>query len=231
MDGTESERVLELYGTIAEESWFDDDVTPQMFRDELFAGSGPVTVWLNSPGGDCVAASQIYSMLMDYKGDVTIKIDGIAASAASVIAMAGDTIEISVGGVFMIHDPLAGLIGYYNTTDLENIVKELETIKQSIVNCYMTTTDKSEEEIKCLMTDEGTWFTGQEAVDAGFCTSVMFTEVETEVENAEKVIVNSVPIGLERFHTIPKGLLGYANSHNNNYKTNAKNKEEKYDYQ
>ena len=66
----EAERVLELYGTIAEESWFDDDVTPQMFREELFAGNGPVTIWLNSPGGDCIAASQIYSMLMDYTGSV-----------------------------------------------------------------------------------------------------------------------------------------------------------------
>lgn len=83
-----AERVLEIYGTIAEESWFEDYVTPQMFRDELFAGNGPVTIWLNSPGGDCVAASQIYSMLMDYPSDVTTKIDGIAASAASVIAMA-----------------------------------------------------------------------------------------------------------------------------------------------
>ena len=78
-----TERVLELYGTIAEESWFDDDITPKMFRDELFSGTGDVTVWINSPGGDCVAASQIYSMLMDYKGNVTVKIDGIAASAAS----------------------------------------------------------------------------------------------------------------------------------------------------
>ena len=67
---SETERVLELYGTIAEESWFDDDVTPQMFREELFAGNGPVTIWLNSPGGDCIAASQIYSMLMDYTGSV-----------------------------------------------------------------------------------------------------------------------------------------------------------------
>ena len=82
-------RVLELNGTIASESWFDDDVTPQMFKDELFAGEGDITVWINSPGGDCIAASQIYSMLMDYKGNVTVKIDGIAASAASVIAMAG----------------------------------------------------------------------------------------------------------------------------------------------
>ena len=81
-----AERVLELNGTIAEESWYDDDVTPQMFRDELFAGSGDIIIWINSPGGDCVAASQIYSMLMDYKGNVTVKIDGIEASAASVIA-------------------------------------------------------------------------------------------------------------------------------------------------
>ena len=68
--GPESERVLELYGTIAEASWFDDDVTPKMFHDELFSGSGPVTIFLNSPGGDCIAASQIYSMLMDYPGEL-----------------------------------------------------------------------------------------------------------------------------------------------------------------
>ena len=91
----EAERVLELYGTIAEESWFDDDVTPKMFRDELNAGTGDITIWINSPGGDCVAASQIYSMLMDYKGNVTVKIDGIAASAASVIAMAGTKVLVS----------------------------------------------------------------------------------------------------------------------------------------
>jgi len=86
-----TERTLFLSGTIAEESWFDDDVTPQLFRDELNAGSGDITVWINSPGGDCVAAAQIYNMLMDYKGNVTVKIDGIAASAASVIARSGDS--------------------------------------------------------------------------------------------------------------------------------------------
>ena len=117
MDGTESERVLELYGTIAEESWFDDDVTPQMFREELFAGSGPVTVWLNSPGGDCVAASQIYSMLMDYKGDVTIKIDGIAASAASVIAMAGTKVLMAPTALMMIHNPIT--MAYGNHDDMQ----------------------------------------------------------------------------------------------------------------
>lgn len=82
-------RTLYLDGTIAEESWFEDDVTPKAFKEELFAGEGDITIWINSPGGDCIAASQIYTMLMDYKGSVTVKIDGIAASAASVIAMAG----------------------------------------------------------------------------------------------------------------------------------------------
>ena len=100
-----AERVLELNGTIAEESWYDNDVTPQMFRDELFAGSGDIIIWINFPGGDCVAASQIYSMLMDYKGNVTVKIDGIAASAASVIAMAGTKVLMAPSALMMIHNP------------------------------------------------------------------------------------------------------------------------------
>lgn len=68
------ERTLFLNGTIAEESWFDDDVTPKLFRDELFAEKGDITIWINSPGGDCVAASQIYNMMMEYPGNVTVKV-------------------------------------------------------------------------------------------------------------------------------------------------------------
>ena len=101
-----TERTLFLNGTIADESWFDDDVTPQIFKDELMSGSGDITVWINSPGGDCVAAAQIYNMLMDYKGNVTVKIDGIAASAASVIAMAGNKVLMSPVSMLMIHNPM-----------------------------------------------------------------------------------------------------------------------------
>ena len=105
------ERTLFLNGTIAEESWFDDDITPRLFKDELMSGSGDITVWINSPGGDFVAAAQIYNMLMDYKGDVTVKIDGIAASAASVIAMAGTKVLMSPTALMMIHNPLTVAIG------------------------------------------------------------------------------------------------------------------------
>lgn len=101
-----AERTLFLNGTIAEESWFDDDVTPQLFKEELMGGSGDITVWINSPGGDCVAAAQIYNMLMDYPHNVIVKIDGIAASAASVIAMAGTKVLVSPVSMMMIHNPM-----------------------------------------------------------------------------------------------------------------------------
>lgn len=214
-----------MYGEISEYSWYEDDITPKEFNKDLKAMGEveEITVRINSGGGDVFAAVAIYTRLKEHAANIAVKIDGWCASAATIIAMAGDSIEISVGGIFMIHDPAAGILGYYKADELKKIADELETIKQSIVNCYMTVTDKSEDEIKSLMTDE-TWFTGEEAVEAGFCTAVMLTEVETEVEDAEKIIVNSVPINLKTFHTVPKGLLGYANRHNN--KPDVKNDKE-----
>ena len=88
-----------------------DEITPKQFKSELVSGEGDINIWINSPGGDCIAASQIYNMLMDYKGNVTVKIDGIAASAASVIAMAGTTVKVSPTSLMMIHNPLTVAIG------------------------------------------------------------------------------------------------------------------------
>ena len=88
--GSHTGRVLRINRVIAEETWFNDEITPALFASELAAGSGDVTVWINSPGGDVVAAAQIYTMLIDYPGHMRVCIDGITASAASVIAMAGE---------------------------------------------------------------------------------------------------------------------------------------------
>ena len=96
-----------------------------MVRDELFAGDGPITIWVNSPGGDCTAASQIYSMLMDY--NVTVKIDGIAASAASVVAMAGTKVLMSPTAMMMIHNPATGAFGDH--VDMEKAIKMLDEVK------------------------------------------------------------------------------------------------------
>lgn len=105
------ERTLFLNGMISDETWYGDEVTPQLFKNELNAGNGNITVWINSPGGDVFAAAQIYNMLRDYKGSVTVKIDGIAASAASVIAMAGDTVCVSPVAMMMIHNPATMAMG------------------------------------------------------------------------------------------------------------------------
>ena len=99
-------RVLLLDGEISDETWWGDEVTPVIFRSELNAAEGDIDLWINSPGGDCYAAAQIYNMLMEYKGNVAVKIDGIAASAASVVAMAGTTVEMSSLGMLMIHNPM-----------------------------------------------------------------------------------------------------------------------------
>ncbi|KEF39674.1 protease subunit of ATP-dependent protease [Schinkia azotoformans MEV2011] len=110
-DETTEERTLYLNGEISDETWWGDEVTPKLFKDELMAGSGNVTVWINSPGGDVFAAAQIYNMLMEYTGKVTVKIDGLAASAASVIAMAGGDVYMSPVSMLMIHNPSTIAIG------------------------------------------------------------------------------------------------------------------------
>lgn len=164
------ERVLHLNGTIAEESWFDDDITPQLFKDELFAGDGDITVWINSPGGDCVAAAQIYNMLMDYKGNVTIKIDGIAASAASVIAMAGTKVLMSPVSMLMIHNPMTVAMG--DAGEMEKAIEMLGSVKDSIINAYEIKTGLSRAKISHLM-DAETWMDANKAVELGFADDIL----------------------------------------------------------
>jgi len=169
-DGETTERVLELNGTIAEESWFDDDVTPQLFKEELNAGNGDITVWINSPGGDCVAAAQIYNMLSNYAGKVTVKIDGIAASAASVIAMAGDTVLVSPVSMMMIHNPAT--IAWGDSAEMQKAIAMLDEVKESIINAYEIKTGLDRKKLSKLM-DAETWMDANSAVEYGFADEIM----------------------------------------------------------
>ena len=171
-----AERVLELHGTIAEESWFDDDVTPQLFKDELNAGSGDITVWINSPGGDCVAAAQIYNMLTQYKGNVTVKIDGIAASAASVIAMAGNTVLMSPVSMMMIHNPAT--VAFGDHAEMQKAIDMLAEVKEYIINAYVIKTGLSRSKLSHLM-DAETWMDANKAVELGFADDII-TRAETK---------------------------------------------------
>lgn len=174
-----TERILFLNGTIAEESWFDDDVTPQLFKEELNQGSGNITVWINSPGGDCVAAAQIYNMLMEYKGDVTVKIDGIAASAASVIAMAGTKVLMSPVSMLMIHNPMT--IAFGNAGEMEKVIAMLEEVKESIINAYEIKTGMSRAKLSHLM-DAETWMDAHKAVELGFADNILKRSETTNME-------------------------------------------------
>ena len=182
-DETEpQERTLRLEGTIAEESWFDDDVTPAIFREELFADAGPITVWINSPGGDCVAAAQIYNMLMDYPHDITVKVDGIAASAASVIAMAGTRVIMTPVSLMMIHNPLTVAMG--DSDEMRRAIQLLDEVKESILNAYEIKTGLSRARLSHLMDGE-TWMNAKKALELGFCDEIAFQPKADDEEAAE----------------------------------------------
>lgn len=168
-----TERILTLSGVIAEESWFDDEVTPKIFRDELMSGEGDITVWINSPGGDCIAAAQIYNMLLEYKGNVTIKIDGIAASAASVVAMAGNKVIMSPVSMLMIHNPMTMAAG--DTTEMKKAISMLTEVKESIINAYELKTGMGRDKIAKLM-DAETWMDANKAVELGFADEILSRE-------------------------------------------------------
>ncbi|MBU4541813.1 MAG: Clp protease ClpP [Firmicutes bacterium] len=170
-------RTLYLNGAIAEESWFGDEITPKQFKSELVSGEGDIDIWINSPGGDCIAASQIYNMLMDYKGNVTIKIDGIAASAASVIAMAGTTVKVSPTSLMMIHNPLTVAIG--DSAEMKKAIQMLDEVKESIINAYELKTGQPRAKLSKLMDGE-TWLNANKALELGFADEMLFEKNETQ---------------------------------------------------
>lgn len=175
-------RTLFLSGEISDETWWGDETTPQMFREELESGSGDIAVWINSPGGDVFAAAQIYNMLRDYKGNVTVKIDGLAASAASVIAMAGDQVTISPVGMLMIHDPMMMAIG--NTRDMEQAIHVLDEVKESIINAYAAKSKLSHKKISELMANE-TWMNAKKAKELGFVDEILFEDSSASDKTAD----------------------------------------------
>lgn len=191
---TNPERTLFLNGTIAEESWFDDEISPTLFKNDLMAGDGDITVWINSPGGDTVAAAQIYNMLMDYPGKVTVKIDGIAASAASVIAMAGEKVLVSPVSMMMIHNP--STIAYGDTEEMRKAIEVLYEVKESIINAYEIRTGLSRNKLSRLM-DAETWMNANKAIELGFADEILTRTEEMEqpdvsMEFSETQITNSL---------------------------------------
>lgn len=188
------ERILYFDGEISDETWWGDEVTPGLFRDELFSGEGDITIWLNSPGGDCIAASQIYAMLMDYKGNVTVKIDGIAASAASVVSMAGTKVLMAPTALMMVHNPLTVAIG--DSEEMQKALDMLGEVKESIINAYQIKTNQSRAKISHWM-DAETWMNANKAIELGFADGILEDEKRKPSEDvtfafSRRAVTNSL---------------------------------------
>ena len=184
-------RVLRLEGPIDSEIWWGDEITPQDFREELESDTGDITLWINSPGGNVFAAAEIYTMLKEYEGAVTVRIASLAASAASVVAMAGDKIQMSPTAMIMIHDPMTFAMG--NAKDMEKTIDILNTVKESIVNAYVLKTGLDHDKISELMESE-TWLDAKEALELGFCDEILYENKDEEAEDVvpEKEVTNRV---------------------------------------
>lgn len=201
-DSESGETEIEFYGPISEFSWWGDEVTPKMFKDQLYANgkNGPVTVRLNSPGGDLIAASVISATMRDYPGKITVKVDGLAASAAVQVALGGDLIKMSASAYMMIHDPMVGIMGYFGVEDLKSLIDELKVIKNGIVEGYIAKTKMEAEKLSKLMADT-TWMTASEAVAYGFADEV----ITTASKAANKV--NYANVLQSRYVNVPLALL------------------------
>lgn len=185
---------LILNGEISDETWYGDEVTPGLFRDELSRCSGDISVWINSPGGDCFAAAQIFNMLKDYPGKVNVRIDGLAASAASVIAMAGDKVEMSPVAMMMIHNPATISIG--DAAEMQKAIDMLSEVKESIINAYEMKTGLSRSKIGKLM-DAETWFNAKKAVELHFADGILFSgggEDEKQKDDIEALMFSRAAV-------------------------------------
>lgn len=201
-DTESGETELEFYGPISEFSFWGDEVTPRLFKDQLYAnGDGkPVTVRLNSPGGDLIAASVIAATIRDYPAPVTVKVDGIAASAAVMVALAGDRVAMNASAYMMVHNPMVGLLGYFNVDELKDLIGELKSIKNGIVEGYQSKTGMDAEKLAKLMDDE-TWLTASEAVALGFADEI------TPISAGKKANLVNFVNALQNYVNTPPALL------------------------
>lgn len=199
-EAEEEEAELVLYGEIANSSWYEDDVTPKQFAEDLKAlGGKDLKLRINSPGGDVFAAQAIYNQLKSYTGNITACIDGMAASAATIITCAADKVVMPSNGIFMIHNPMCIVMGYMDVPKLKKMTDRLTVVKQTIVNVYMKKCKNvSESKLNKLM-DAETWMNADEALDYGFVDEVDADEQVNNFLQGGVAVVNNVSIDMTRF--------------------------------
>lgn len=202
---TKDEKVGELmiYGPISSDSWWGDEITPKNFKTDLdsLGDISDLHVYINSDGGDVFAGQAIHSMLKRHKAKVTVHVDGLAASIASVIVMAGNVVHMPSNSMMMIHNPWTWTYG--NSAELRKIADAMDKIGESIIAVYQEKTGMTEKKIKEIM-DAETWLTAKDAKKLGFAD-----EIEEEKQIAASldgsfVLMNGQKMDLTRYRNAPK---------------------------
>lgn len=208
-DADEAE--LMLYGDISDETWLGDEITPRQFAEDLASCGGKrVNVRINSPGGDVFAAQAIYNQLQRYAGDVVVTIDGMCASAATIIACAGQTVIMPSNAVYMIHNPVCVVMDYLTADEAKALAKQLDTVKDTILDVYKKRVGNrlTDTKLSHLMDNE-TWMSASEALANGFIDAIdEQAKVEDRIDG-NLLIVNSVRVPLDKFKNSAKlrGIL------------------------
>lgn len=172
-------------GIISGELWWGDEYTPDMVREEIAKANGnPIRLIINSPGGEVFAGAAIYNALLQYEGRKTVRVDGVAASMASVIAMVGDEIYMSPGSTMMIHRPSVGAWG--NVEELEKAIEMLKAIEETIIPIYEERTGLSRDEVFALL-DAETWMSPEKAVELGFADKLDESKATEQATAFEKI--------------------------------------------
>ena len=196
----ETEAELLLYGEISSSSWCDDDVTPKKFAEDLKSlGGKDLKLRVNSPGGDVFAAQAIYNQLKSYTGNITACIDGMAASAATIITCAADKVVMPSNGIFMIHNPMCIVVDYMDVPKLKKMTDRLTAVKQTIVNVYMKKCKNVAEAKLNRLMDAETWMSADEALAYGFVDEV---DADEQVNNSLQngiAVVNNISIDMTRY--------------------------------
>ena len=190
-----------IYGDIADETWWGDETTPKQFAEDLAAlGGKDLTLRINSPGGDVFAAHAVYNQLKAYSGKVTARIDGLCASAATIITCAATHVVMPDNAVFMIHNPAIGLVGYYGADEAKKIADYLSTVKDTILAVYQGRVGDAVSRTKLVhMMDSETWMSASEALECGFVDEVdSLARIENSIDGT-MVTINSVSLDMSKY--------------------------------
>ncbi|WP_058953050.1 head maturation protease, ClpP-related [Clostridium tyrobutyricum] len=206
-----NEGELLLYGDISDSTWWGDEITPKNFKEELdsLGDIKTLNVYINSGGGDVFAGQAIYSMLKRHSATVNVYVDGLAASIASIIAMAGDNVKMPKNSMLMVHNPWS--FGMGNANDFRKLADDLDKVRESMISVYEDKTGMEKEKIVELL-DAETWMTAEEAVEFGFADEIEEEKQVAASLNNRIFDINGLEVDITKYKNLQVSKIQFKES-------------------